>query len=708
VQYRFDWDASGSGDISGWTSLGASGHTGSLSNSWSSPDTYVVKVQAKDQYGKEGLWSNGLTVVVSSNPPNKPGVPSGTSSGMHCTQYTYTASTTDPDSGEQLWYWFDWDDGTNSGWDGPYNSGVTTNPIPKTWNVPGNYDVTVKAKNSCDTESVWSDPLTVTMGNTAPPIPNTPSGHSSGYHCTSYSYSTSAVTDPESCDTVEYMFVWGDGTDSGWKSSPSASHVWDNPGTYDVKVKARDNWGAESGLSSALSVFMDNHDPNTPSTPSGPSNRAVDQPGDYSTSATDPDGCDTVEYKFDWGDGTDSGWIGSPSASHTWSTKGTYVVTAQAKDEHGAESGWSGGLSVEVTKEQPPIADANGPYTGPVGQPVQFDGSGSDDPDGQIESYDWDFGDGDTGSGVNPTHTYVASDIYTVTLTVTDDDGLTDTDITTAEIGRPSVGIEKLVSADGGVTWSDEVTADVDDMVRFRITVHNDGSYDLTNIKVADTLPECLEYKDNAIPKEPDSIVGNKLTWEFPGPLKYCNTITIEFDAQVISEGENINWATVTADSDEGDVYDSDSATVWAGKPVPKIGCGGTLSWTSVKPGSTQTGTITVKNTGDPGSQLKWKCDEQNTWGSWTFTPSNGIGLTPAMGSLSITVTVVAPTEEDQEYSGQITLCNEEDSTDTCTIDVSLSTPRNRAMQTPFLQFLQNFLENHPILYQLLQQFLHL
>jgi PKD repeat protein len=83
---------------------------------------------------------------------------------------------------------------------------------------------------------------------------------------------------------------------------------------------------------------------------------------------------------------------------------------------------------------EPPTADANGPYAGIAGSLILFDGSGSTDSDGNIAAYDWDFGDGNTASGVNPSHTYLAAGTYTVSLTVTDDDGDVNSETTTAVI----------------------------------------------------------------------------------------------------------------------------------------------------------------------------------------------------------------------------------------------------------------------------------
>ncbi|MFH0897151.1 MAG: PKD domain-containing protein, partial [Candidatus Bathyarchaeota archaeon] len=88
-----------------------------------------------------------------------------------------------------------------------------------------------------------------------------------------------------------------------------------------------------------------------------------------------------------------------------------------------------------------PVADANGPY-GPSakGSPVSFDGSASYDSDGTIASYEWNFGDGSFGSEATPSHTYGEAGIYDVTLTVKDNDGLMDSDITYVVVYDPSAG----------------------------------------------------------------------------------------------------------------------------------------------------------------------------------------------------------------------------------------------------------------------------
>jgi len=108
---------------------------------------------------------------------------------------------------------------------------------------------------------------------------------------------------------------------------------------------------------------------------------------------------------------------------------------------------------VPVILNNAPTADAtNGaPYKGVVGVPIVFDGSRSYDIDGYIMHYKWDFGDGLYGSGEIVNHTYEYAAYYPVILTVTDNDGATDTYKTKVNVQKgnqsPSIPIIE------GATW---------------------------------------------------------------------------------------------------------------------------------------------------------------------------------------------------------------------------------------------------------------
>jgi hypothetical protein len=87
-----------------------------------------------------------------------------------------------------------------------------------------------------------------------------------------------------------------------------------------------------------------------------------------------------------------------------------------------------------------PVADPGGLYTGNVGVPVTFDGSASYDSDGgDIASYIWNFGDGSAGTGMLAEHTYTEAGTYGVSLTVVDDEGVSNTNTTTVTISAAGV-----------------------------------------------------------------------------------------------------------------------------------------------------------------------------------------------------------------------------------------------------------------------------
>jgi len=122
--------------------------------------TYTVK-------DEDGAKSNKAIVevnVLGNLPPEKPNKPSGQTRGKWGVEYTYKSSTTDPD-GDLIYYLFDWGDGTDSGWVGPYTSG-TTAEAKHSWTKDGwtqSYQIKVKAKDENNLESSWSDFLPITM-----------------------------------------------------------------------------------------------------------------------------------------------------------------------------------------------------------------------------------------------------------------------------------------------------------------------------------------------------------------------------------------------------------------------------------------------------------------------------------------------------------------------------------------------------------------
>jgi hypothetical protein len=123
------------------------------------------------------------------------------------------------------------------------------------------------------------------------------------------------------------------------------SHVWTELGTYDVKVKARDVWGAGSKWSDPLAVTItDNNIPTIPEV-TGPAEGVPGNDYLYNFISEDLDG-HTVYYFVDWGDNTTSGWLGPYiqgtmiHVTHSWSETGTYIVKAKAKDQMDGESDW--------------------------------------------------------------------------------------------------------------------------------------------------------------------------------------------------------------------------------------------------------------------------------------------------------------------------------------------------------------------------------
>lgn len=169
---------------------------------------------------------------------------------------------------------------------------------PAAFNTVKNFGEDIQDGNQIFTlNDIETELKSLNLQNHPPYPPETPSGPTSGYRDTSYTYSTSAI-DPDG-DQVRYKFDWGDETQSDWTSwvdsgqSASKSKSWNDLGTYCVKAKSQDeNYEESNTWSSCLWVTIQNRAPiandDTPTVDEDSSNNEIDVlENDY-----DPDGDD--------------------------------------------------------------------------------------------------------------------------------------------------------------------------------------------------------------------------------------------------------------------------------------------------------------------------------------------------------------------------------------------------------------------------------
>jgi parallel beta-helix repeat protein len=265
------------------------------------------------------------------------------------------------------------------------------------------------------------------------------------------------------------MIVWGDGLYSSLATfrtmvgqEPNgieADPRWRDVAARDLRLTAVSPAvdSANSGASGQLSTDVEGNPrmdvPGVPNTGAGP--RAFDDRGAYefqavpmppnaaltvspasgkpplmvtanASESTDPDG-DIASYSFSWGDGSSAvGPQAGSSATHSYTQAGTYTVTVTVRDSGGRSS--QATAQVLVTNDALPTAALEvTPASGRAPLDIVADASGSVDPDGDIASYRFDFGDGSPAVGpqseASASHTYASPGTYTVTVTVRDDAG---------------------------------------------------------------------------------------------------------------------------------------------------------------------------------------------------------------------------------------------------------------------------------------------
>jgi PKD repeat protein len=152
----------------------------------------------------------------------------------------------------------------------------------------------------------------------------------------------------------------------------------------------------------------------------------------FSAVASDPEG-GPVDLTWSFGDGQSAT---GPMPTHTYTVADTYTVTVTARDADGA----TGTDSHAVTVTDPPPPADQPPtisFTSTTsGLSASFAAVASD-PEGKLTGVTWDFGDGKTGTGLRPSHTYAQGGTYTVEATAKDAAGQTATDTGTVTVAAP-------------------------------------------------------------------------------------------------------------------------------------------------------------------------------------------------------------------------------------------------------------------------------
>ncbi len=310
-------------------------------------------------------------------------------------------------------------------------------------------------------------------------------------------------------DTLQYKWDFGDGASTNWQINSNANHAYSQIGNFTVNLTVSDG---KFKVSDSCIIHVINQ---PPLADAGPDQNATKNQIVYfdGSGSYDPDG-DPLTYKWDFGDGTSTGWQSYSNASHAYSQKGNFTVNLTVSD--GIDKDLDSCI-VQINNHAP-VADAGSDQTTKVGQTVYFDGSGSYDPDADTLTYKWDFGNGyNTGwqNNCNTSYIYNNSGNYSVTLTVSDGD-LTDFDICIVKVSASGFVINQEPVADAGL----DQNATVGQTVYF----DGSGSYDPDE----DTLLYNWEFDDGTSSGwQNDWTVTH--SYDIPG--NYLVTLTVSDDS---------------------------------------------------------------------------------------------------------------------------------------------------------------------------------
>lgn len=313
------------------------------------------------------------------------------------------SASSDPDGGLLR---YEWDFGDNT-------SAAIVNPA-KTYEQPGVYPVTLTVRDETGTDNgIHRDRIAAIIREA--PIARAGAPVKA---CTNQTirFDGSLSTD---ADGAVNLFSWsfGDGSTGGGERP---THLYDRPGEYRVILTIT---GESSGICNPLDT--DETTVTVFEAPrvsiDGPVRVATGVPVTFQAVTSFVEGAG--QGSFEWGLPNDLTATGT-TVTHSFVEPGEYEVLLTANFAGGEGDCGAIGSRLRVVANAPPVADAGGPRMVALGEELLFDASASNDPDGAITRYAWDFGDGAEASGVQARHRYTEPGIYRLALTVTDDAGV--------------------------------------------------------------------------------------------------------------------------------------------------------------------------------------------------------------------------------------------------------------------------------------------
>ena len=268
---------------------------------------------------------------------------------------------------------------------------------------------------------------------------------------------TFSSTGSSDSDGTISSYDWDFGDGSPHSSAASPTHSYSTANTYTATLTVTDNSGG-TGSDTVQVLVTPNQAPVASVVATNTSGKAPLTASLNGSASSDPDGT-IVSYDWDFGDGSPHG--STASLTHVYGV-GTFTATLTVTDDVGATDSKS--ASVTAVANVAPVAILNsGSTSGKTPVTVSFDSSSSIDTDGTIASRSLDFGDGSpTSSATTVGHTYTSAGTYTATLTVTDDNGATDSatkTITVVDNAAPTASAHATPSSGTGPTLAVSFTS---------------------------------------------------------------------------------------------------------------------------------------------------------------------------------------------------------------------------------------------------------